>query len=713
MINTSNEYDNRITENRAFVLNANIALSDNTVLELDDTDIMQGGMEFEDATSGTGSFQIGAAIINKHTLTIQNFDGKYDEYEFTDAIVRPRVGLQLSETVESLNKGVFTVDEPNFTGSVVILECLDNMHKFEVPFSDVALSFPTTAGNALQVISVYCGVSLSTTTFFNSSYIIQSRPDDEALSCLDMVSYIAQVAGDYAKCNTSGALELKWYDMTAFENETNLDGGSFDNTDESSYQSGDSADGGNFTDYNSGDSFDGGTFLDLKKFWHLYDFGSTPTIGIDDVVITGIKVENTDSENGFSAMYGVDGYVLSITNNPLIQSQADANTIANTVGAKIVGMKFRQFSASILSNPAIEAGDPAKISVRARDGFNTYYGYVTNLSYKVGSRESIQNSAETPSRNSSTRYSEVTKTIVRARQNTRQQLTAYDIAVQRLTNLMVNGFGAFKSEEPQPDGSTIYYMHNKPTLAESQTIWKMTADAFAVSTDGGVTWNAGIDSQGNAVVNVLAAIGINAEWIKVLTSFTVGDNFSVNSAGILQATNAILSGEITASSGHIGPFNISDAGLFSEVIEIFENEDYPLIWLTKKGPNGEEWGTDADGTQRANYEPSVATVRAVEDGVQTEVSIFARDDTTGVKGQVTIRRFDVSTGATIENISADPINGLSITKYNGGTLESYITLQDQLLLMSKGDTSFSVFVDDGDQTAYISAPHLNINGQIF
>ena len=41
----------------------------------------------------------------------------------------------------------------------------------------------------------------------------------------------------------------------------------------------------------------------------------------------------------------------------------------------------------------------------------------------------------------------------------------------------------------------------------------MTADAFAVSTDGGQTWNAGIDSQGNAVVSVLNAIGINADWI--------------------------------------------------------------------------------------------------------------------------------------------------------------------------------------------------------
>lgn len=699
MINTSNEYDNRITENRVFVLNANVTLADNMVLTLDDTDIVQGGIEFEDATSGTSSFQIGAAIINKHTLTLQNYDGKFDEYEFTGAIVRPRIGLQLSETVESLNKGVFTVDEPNFTGSIVILECLDNMHKFERAFSEVTLNFPTTAGNALQVISTYCGISLATTTFFNSTYIIQSRPDDTALSCLDMVSYIAQVAGDYARCDTTGALELKWYDMTAFESESNLDGGSFDK--DMPYSSGDVADGGNFTNYNSGDSFDGGTFLNQKKFWHLYDFGSTPTIGIDDVVITGIKVENTDSENGFSALYGIEGYILSIVNNPLIQSQSDAVQIANAVGAKIVGMRFRQFSASILSNPAIEAGDPVYLSVRSNRGFNTYQGYITNLSYKVSSRESIQNSAETPSRNSSTRYSDSTKTIIKARQNTKQQLSAYDIAVQRLTNLMTNSFGAFKSEEVMPDGSTIFYMHNKPTRAESQTIWKMTADSFAVSTDGGQTWNAGIDSQGNAVVNVLAAIGINAEWIKVLTNFTVGNNFSVNSTGILHATNAVLSGQITANSGQIGPFNISNQGLFSQIIEIFENNDYPLIWLSQYNENG-------DLKSRANYEPNSVLLSNYENGEHVALNLMVRDDTHGTKGQITLDKSD-NNGQFTLTITDQGFHLFDFRQGFGN--ERYIDIDTTGFSFGIGGYGANFVLDPSDGKLYISTVGgVNING---
>ena len=92
-----------------------------------------------------------------------------------------------------------------------------------------------------------------------------------------------------------------------------------------------------------------------------------------------------------------------------------------------------------------------------------------------------------------------------------------------LTSLITQSFGVYKTEEKLEDGSTIFYMHNKPTLKESDTIWKMTANAFAVSTDGGKTWNAGMDSQGNAVVNVLSAIGIRFDWARGGTLTLGGD----------------------------------------------------------------------------------------------------------------------------------------------------------------------------------------------
>lgn len=154
---------------------------------------------------------------------------------------------------------------------------------------------------------------------------------------------------------------------------------------------------------------------------------------------------------------------------------------------------------------------------------------------------SVSCDAETPGKNSSKQYSELTQAVVKARENAQAQIGEYNESVQQLTDLISNSFGMFKTEEILEDGSSIYYMHDKPTLEESMTIWKMTIDAFAVSTDGGKTWNAGMDSSGNAVVNILSAIGINCDWIHAGT-LTLGGYNNMNGKLVMQDVNGIQNG---------------------------------------------------------------------------------------------------------------------------------------------------------------------------
>lgn len=558
MINTSSEYKSRILANRKFHLYATITLLDGTVLDLTDDDIMQGGMEFEDAVSGDSTFQIGAAIIGKNVLTLNNYNGKFDAYDFTNATVVPYVGLELSSSIEKLKKGFFTVDDPNVAGNLLNIESLDNMTRFEKDFSGVSISFPNTALAVLLAICDYCGVTLTTGTFTNSDYIIQFAPTSDALTCLDMVSYIAQISGNFARINVNGDLELKWYDMTAFEtSESTVDGGTFTTT-TTPYSDGDTADGGNFTDYTSGVSIDGGTFENQNKYHHLYDFGSNPTVAIDDVVITGIQVsDNAETPN--TVLFGSNGYVLSISGNPLIQSQSDAQTIANTVGAKIVGMRFRPFSASILSDPSIEAGDAAHVSVRTNRGYFTYHSYITSASFKINSRESVKCSAETPSKNSSKGYSALTKAIVETRKNTEVQLTSYDLAVQRMNRLAANTLGYHFTEVKQDDGSIITYRHDKPLLADSTIIYKEGIDGFFVSTDGGKTYSNGFDSQGNAVLNILDAIGVKANWIKTGKLFSTDGGTIIDMAyGVANSDNISFVDNIQNGFPLTMPFNIDN-----------------------------------------------------------------------------------------------------------------------------------------------------------
>lgn len=78
------------------------------------------------------------------------------------------------------------------------------------------------------------------------------------------------------------------------------------------------------------------------------------------------------------------------------------------------------------------------------------------------------------------------------------------------SNIIANGLGLFETKETQSDGSVKIYLHNKKTIAESSVVYTMNADGFAISQDHGKTWKAGIDSDGNAVVNALSANIIKA-----------------------------------------------------------------------------------------------------------------------------------------------------------------------------------------------------------
>ena len=512
MLDLSTEFKNELfNDNRNYIPFLDITLSDGMVLNLSSKDIWQNSMNIEDATSSGGKFTIGAAVTGKLKVTLNNIYDDFSEYDFAKAKVIAYVGLQLSNTLEKVRVGTYAVDEPSYDGSTISLSCLDNMTKFDKPYSKSTLQYPATSGTILQDACASCGVSMLSANFPNKDYLVQNRPKDDAMTFGDIVAMVAQISGCFAKMDAYGRLKLDWYNMSVFENTHELDGGTF-STAATPYSDGDRADGGNFTDYSSGASVDGGTFADQTQYHHIYST-KTFSVSTDDVVITGVRVteefEETEQEKKGTYLAGQEGYLVEISGNALIQ-KGQAQTVADYLYSRVGGMQFRPLNVECLTNPAIESGDIAYVTDRKQ---NTYRAFISTRTFTLGGTEKIVCDAETPMKNSQKRFSDMTKAIVKAREETKKQLSTYDLAVQQLTSLMTQSFGVFKSEEVLKDGSVIYYMHDKPERVNSSTIWKMTADAFAVSTDGGKTWNAGMDSSGNAVVNILSAIGINADWV--------------------------------------------------------------------------------------------------------------------------------------------------------------------------------------------------------
>lgn len=568
MINVSNACRAKIRANSKVIGIGNIDFADSVHLELSGADFMANTIGYSQASSSTSSFDIGAAIIGKMSFSLNNYNGKFNSYDFAGSTITSWIGVPLDSTTELIKKGVFNIQQPDSYGTTIALTAYDNMSKFQKPYSEVSTSYPTTLQMIVTDICLHCDVQLATPHFDNYTYSIPTRPDDKSMSCLDMIAYVAQIAGCFAMCDTNGRLVYKWYDMGAL-NSVSLDGGVFDSA--NPYATGDNADGGNFTDYSSGDNYDGGGFDD--EYFTLYAYTGLKVV-TDDVVITGIKAIANDDDS--EHLYGNTGYVLELSGNPLITS-ANAASIAEYLGLKIIGMRFRPFSAQAQSDPTIEPGD---ICIIFDNKSNAYRAPVTSVNYNVGNRTSLACNAETPARNQATGFSQLSKTITQIKQSNKRELSNYDKQVKAMNQLANNAMGFYTTYEDMPDGSVITYMHDKPTVAESLIVWKETVDGFFLSQDGGETYIYGRDSSGNEIVNVLSAVGIICDWIKGGT-LTLGGQSNISGSCVIYDADGNEIGRldesgITTNSANITGGKIAiitDDRSQSQIILRYQDED--------------------------------------------------------------------------------------------------------------------------------------------
>lgn len=523
MLNVSAKWQRAVMLDNDINVNcfADIVTASGEKIPISDSELWANGFEVNDSTSSNGTFTIGALIAGKLKIKLNNIYEDYNKYDFDKASVTAYVSKSFSDgTTEKLKIGEYRVSETSYDGSLITLTCLDNINNFNREY-DSNLSYPTTAYEVVRDACIKCDVPFTMARFDNSDYVINEIPsDNQKLTYGQVIAYILQLSGLWGKCGHDGELLIGWYDMSQFDSQ-GYNGGTF-STKTTPYSDGDTLNGGNFTDYSSGDIADGGTFTEARNYHNIYTQKDL-NVATDDVVITGVKVIVTSKEDktkDVNALAGKEGYVVSISDNPFISADK-AQTVANYIFKKNGGMRFRPLDATLLSNPLIESGDVALVTDRKQ---NTYSCFISNRTFTVGSGTKISCDAENASRNSADKFSNETKAIVQARKVAQIQLSAYDKQMQLLTQLMSQSLGLFKTEQVQEDGSIIYIMHNKANLNSSNIQWKMTANGMAVSSDYGKTWNAGVDKDGNAVFNIMSAIGINFDWAHGGTLTLGGEN---------------------------------------------------------------------------------------------------------------------------------------------------------------------------------------------
>lgn len=546
MINVSNAFREKLEAGEPVRMVVDITFPDGTKKTID-KDVMNGDNGFSDCADSS-SFPVGATICKTLTLSINNDQEQWKSYNFYGAKIHAYLKLQTSyaapesvsalldesynpildstgdpiiatqaatkDIIETIDNGVYTVTTPEQYSDIINVTALDDMYKANKTYTS-GLKLPQSLINLVRDACKTVGIGMNL-TMDHGDIIIRSIPD--SMTFRQLFGYAAMVESANARIDYSGNLQFVKWDFGKMEsdNAATVDTDGFIHFGDANP----SIDTDGFVSL-PGWTINAEGFLALTSgpgsdVQRLMAYANPPALSSDDIVITGIRLKNGETDDNtdtdHSGMYGEEGYVLELENELIDTDQLQ--TVANIIGEQIVGVRFRNLEGDLIYEPTVEFGD--MVYTYDRSG-NKYVTPLTDVSGNVGGLTTVKTQADDPIRGSSDFYGNSTKAIAAARQMVQKETSAREEAIQRLAETLRSSSGLYMTQEPQQDGSIIYYMHNKPTIKESNIIWKLTAEAFAVSIDGGKTYPYGFAVTGELITRLLYAEGINADYINAGT----------------------------------------------------------------------------------------------------------------------------------------------------------------------------------------------------
>ena len=341
-------------DNREFTCDIIIEHSQGT-LNLTDEDLSMGSLTYTEATQSGDEYTIGSTVASDISFTIFK-KPEYEDIQFMGATVFVNIGLFTLEGTDAhfiqpsqpskmqgfedvweyVPLGRFNIDVVNINSNTIQIKAIDNMINFDKPYSLSKLTYPATLQQIYVDICNVADVPIGTLSFPNKDYIVTNRPSDD-LTLRDVLGYVAELSGTFAKCTRTGSVELRWYEPTD---------------------------------------------LELKPE-DRYDF--TPS---DDVIqITGIvaTVKGEEEEDDVTYISGSEGYTIDLTENALLQG--DYETVLPNIYNNVKDTIFTPYTSNSKGNPAIQAGDIIKqIDKNGKE----YTTIITKSVYKYRGKSTLE-----------------------------------------------------------------------------------------------------------------------------------------------------------------------------------------------------------------------------------------------------------------------------------------------------------------------------------
>lgn len=476
-------------------IRANVTLRNGTQVSIPNEDISPSGTYLSVGASGN-AFPFGNAVCHSGQMCIDNSEGTYTDYDFDGARMEVFIVLKdISEASEFLDliagtstpdsdnvdivgvddgegnlevsefsygetlikKGEFTLSNPTANEDTIAFICTDDMTRADIAYNP-GVQMPCNLYDLFHDVCESVGLVAFAGNFANDDIVINRTP---IATAREMLGYISMLAGGNCFINSNGLVEIKGY--------------------------------------STGLNFD------------MYDeMAIHPTIGSTQEAVSKIKtmVYGVSNDYAVTEEYretGNDDGVEVTISNPLLDTD-NVNVAINSMLDALAGVTFVSLDATIMDNPAMEFMDYVTVYDIDDNPCPTFvmdytWNHYNNCSI---SSQNLTGRSYTDSMDDSVR-------------NINQKIEAVETARKRaqdaLKEAIEKSSGFFETIETLEDGSTIKYVHNNRNMSDSTQVWKYTANAILLSTDGGESYPYGLTVDGSLIQKYIDAVMISADQI--------------------------------------------------------------------------------------------------------------------------------------------------------------------------------------------------------
>lgn len=436
-----------------------------------ESEILQGSLQIDRYCVSGSKIEVGSAIAAELSFDLKNDNGKYDDTVFEGAELYVQIGIKdwtVTGTTPTywIPCGHFIIDTPPRHKTTIKVSALDRMMLFDRLVDRSRLSFPMTVEDLLSRICSICSVTMvsNLTKLVNRTYTIKECPEDASITYRTLLQWCTALMGACAFMNSDGNLEIKWYEPTGI------------------------------------------TITPSERYdSDMYE---------NDISISGVYFK--DNEEGKEYIAGSDSYCLDLSGNELVQGYQQL--VIDTLYVALKDFDYRPYEASVKPMPYLYPMD--KISYVDSKGV-THSTIVTNVNFVMNQNTKIAGKGETAQNESYDKNNGLTKQqaaiLEVIRKKVESGITSREQAALEMNRLLANSMGLYRTEVKQDDGSTKYYFHDGQTPETSNIIYTFQVNGFAWTkhwNNGNPIWEYGMTKDGNALMNVLAAYKITADYIE-------------------------------------------------------------------------------------------------------------------------------------------------------------------------------------------------------